>query len=449
MDDQTIEKFAELFANCAVTGNTAELRKEAAAQKLVKEAIDPLLVLGPLAGLGIGAAGGYYGTSDEKRKKRNAIYGALTGGLTGLAVPAMFAAKNLMAPQTPESSGASGGGEKPSASQNAAAKNPWWQLSDAVVARPDSPFAKNLPKDHPYYNWGLFNPHNYTFNAAGTGLGAGTGLYLDRNAAQRAANLDGMRAAFKAFLAGKETPTADKTVVVKGKPKETSTQTYDTRPIDAGVDAVNDSARRSMAASTLKDRLAELIPFRAPQIGHRGEAAKLLGVSQWKPNLKSLFNPPPPSLPPGVHGPLPKQPNFSSRLADFLGSFSEYRKRLGDVNAVAEHLRTKTLPAEAGESGRPARTTRALAAALAASANRAPAPPAGMHRGTPPSAVEVENAIRDLAPGQAKDVKKPILGGRRAAAGGLLGFLMANQHIARRLLNNVVGEGAAEQPPAK
>ena len=81
MNDQLAEKFADLFAKCAATGDTAELRKEAAAHDLVKEALNPLLS----AGLGAagGAGVGYLTANKKKNKLRNALYGALTGGLAG------------------------------------------------------------------------------------------------------------------------------------------------------------------------------------------------------------------------------------------------------------------------------------------------------------------------------------------------------------------------------
>jgi len=89
MHDQLAEKFAALFAQAATTGDTAELRKEAAAHALVKAggftdvATSPF-VLAPLAGAAIGGTAGYVNTKKDKRKLRNALYGALTGGLGGL-----------------------------------------------------------------------------------------------------------------------------------------------------------------------------------------------------------------------------------------------------------------------------------------------------------------------------------------------------------------------------
>jgi hypothetical protein len=99
MHDQLAEKFAELFAKCAATGDTSELRKEAAAHNLVKEAegiadvlTNPLL-LAPLGGATIGGVTGYYGTKKDKNKKRNAAIGALTGGLGGLSGAIAFGGK--------------------------------------------------------------------------------------------------------------------------------------------------------------------------------------------------------------------------------------------------------------------------------------------------------------------------------------------------------------------
>jgi hypothetical protein len=88
MQEQLAEKFAHLLAECAATGNTAELQKEAAAHELVKEAASPLsLGLASLGGAGLGGLLGYYGTdsSKEKNRRRNALYGALSGAIAAPA----------------------------------------------------------------------------------------------------------------------------------------------------------------------------------------------------------------------------------------------------------------------------------------------------------------------------------------------------------------------------
>jgi hypothetical protein len=89
MNEQTTEKFANLLGVYATTGNSAGLQKEAAENGLIKSAISSLMYM-PLLGAGIGGASGYFGTSGkEKKKQRNAMYGALTGGLGGFAGAAL------------------------------------------------------------------------------------------------------------------------------------------------------------------------------------------------------------------------------------------------------------------------------------------------------------------------------------------------------------------------
>ena len=92
MTEDTANKFAELFAKCAATGNTAPLRKEAEAQALVKSAISAEQVLLPALAATGGGLVGYFGTKDEKRKKRNAITGALLGGGGSAAMQAAYSA---------------------------------------------------------------------------------------------------------------------------------------------------------------------------------------------------------------------------------------------------------------------------------------------------------------------------------------------------------------------
>jgi hypothetical protein len=93
MHEKLAEKFAELFAECATTGNTAPLQKEAAAHSLIKKAINPLY-----AGAGgalVGGAAGYLGTKKQKDKLRNALYGA---AISGLGSAGGAAAYNTYAP---------------------------------------------------------------------------------------------------------------------------------------------------------------------------------------------------------------------------------------------------------------------------------------------------------------------------------------------------------------
>lgn len=104
MNENIADKFAGLFAACAVNGETAELQKEAAAHNLVKSAAgNPFVstvqnvlsnpyVYVPAATAAAGGALGY-GTSKKKDKMRNALHYALMGGLTGLG--GVAAAKNM------------------------------------------------------------------------------------------------------------------------------------------------------------------------------------------------------------------------------------------------------------------------------------------------------------------------------------------------------------------
>jgi hypothetical protein len=78
MEDTTAEKLAELLADCAVTGDAAGLVKRAD--------LDMKSLVLPLVSAAGGGAAGYMLTDKEKDKQRNALYGALTGGLSGAGV---------------------------------------------------------------------------------------------------------------------------------------------------------------------------------------------------------------------------------------------------------------------------------------------------------------------------------------------------------------------------
>lgn len=94
MNQEMAAKFVNALAECAVTGDSASWRKEAAANQLAKNAFNPAFVYGPAAGALLGATAGYFSDKDEKKKLRNLLYGAGIGGLSGLAVPALINAGN-------------------------------------------------------------------------------------------------------------------------------------------------------------------------------------------------------------------------------------------------------------------------------------------------------------------------------------------------------------------
>jgi hypothetical protein len=126
MDLNVVDKFAELFAKCAAAGDSAPLRKEAAAQSLVKEAITASQLLMPLGGAALGGAAGYLGTDNEKRKLRNALYGALTGGVAGtgaqLAAPMVKDILSRFAGNSAPAAAAQGGGQFSVAPEQPASK---------------------------------------------------------------------------------------------------------------------------------------------------------------------------------------------------------------------------------------------------------------------------------------------------------------------------------------
>lgn len=150
MQEHIANKFAALMANCAINGQVTELRKEAAAASLIKKAdptVDAILgalqhpaVYGGLLGTGVGGLSGFYGTQEDDRKKRrrNALYGALTGGLSGAGMGAVLAARGAqkIAPGT--------GNEKSKGDKPNATATDKQQTETAPV--PISDFSTNNPE---------------------------------------------------------------------------------------------------------------------------------------------------------------------------------------------------------------------------------------------------------------------------------------------------------------
>jgi len=190
MDSNAVDKFAELFAKCAAAGDREPLRKEAAAQSLVKEAITASQLLMPLGAATIGGAAGYLGTNDEKRKLRNALYGALTGGVAGtgaqLAAPMVKDIWSRFVGSGAPAAAAQGGGQfsvadsrQPAVTTGAPAPAPTAaetaarEAADAVNAAPNDAGMPGAP----------LNNARYVNDASGAILG---GVAVDRVGARLA-----------------------------------------------------------------------------------------------------------------------------------------------------------------------------------------------------------------------------------------------------------------------
>lgn len=117
MDEQLAEKFATKLAARAAEVKTAGVnsalsnlikqaaRKQSADATAFKDVVTNPLFYGPLLGTSVGGLAGYFGTRDDdkKKKKRNAMYGALTGGLGGLGIPLFLSASGAASSQLPAS----------------------------------------------------------------------------------------------------------------------------------------------------------------------------------------------------------------------------------------------------------------------------------------------------------------------------------------------------------
>jgi hypothetical protein len=197
MDTNTAEKFVNLLAECAVSGSPAELRKEAAAQDLVKSANSLLWALPAVGAIGGGALG-YFGTEDEKRKKRNAIYGALTGGL-GLGLGGLLmnqggkilndattgmADANAVAEEKTTGSAPPGVLKTPDGKTTGLGKVmefiPGGEIP-TIAADPNNP----MQPDNVY---GSINPYNIPGRVAGAGVGYAGGVSLAARANQQEYN---------------------------------------------------------------------------------------------------------------------------------------------------------------------------------------------------------------------------------------------------------------------
>lgn len=209
MNETTVEKFASLFANCAVSGNSSELRKEAAAHQLVKQAEGELAAalpwLLPIAGAGVGGLAGYFGTEDEKRKRRNALYGALTGGLLGAGTGLMSAGNKITSDAAAKMTDANKKFDENNTAIVGEKSKPFYETWGIGKDTTDGPFDPKTK--HPF---SVINPHNYVARAAmptggyflGGLLGSGAGSAIDRARNNADVSLANRRAIIENRLGG-------------------------------------------------------------------------------------------------------------------------------------------------------------------------------------------------------------------------------------------------------
>jgi hypothetical protein len=266
MNNTTLEKFASILGESAVTGNTGALQKEAAEHQLTKTAFGGAYA--PLIGAGVGGTigglGGYFGTAKEKDKKRNALYGALIGALgTGGGVLGARALANL---QLPGGAAAAAVADKP--------KTPpvVGPLTEEAAAAP-------APSAEATADWTTNNPTAPTSLArygADVGAFAGgralTGMGLDRLGIGRDRELARL---MRGDLAGR--------VVSKIKGKQTN-------PYDALKPLFEMAARGENVGEKLAPKLAPGARYRDPQVSAAiDRKIRLLNETLAPPSWRNLF----------------------------------------------------------------------------------------------------------------------------------------------------------------
>lgn len=498
MNDQTADKFATLLARCAVTGDSADLRKEAAAQELLKEAVDPAAVgLGALLGAGIGGAGGYFGTEDEKRKKRNALYGALTGGLLGAGTPLALggmrdanaalnaagglnsgeagAATDAAAPAAPGESVSIKKYKDPSTASSAAralsvspTHDNWLsQLFPQLKGKPNIATAEGMARagydpnaDTAPAWYHTLNYNNRGFSGLMAALGGGAGWRLGGNLSNRAYQANVVRPAEQAAKANFLQNFADKTIPqnATGKPVDTS----GLGKLIERAGRLNIENPRSLwrwatgaTSRAFNDAAKTFIPTPGPM----GPAP----TAPVKPRIPAGTSP--------AAAAQMTQKYLADRAAyvkaqaqyakDTAAHAARTREATGQQSSLAQILTRMARGKEPLRDGKKLPNDAAVAARAAANANDpTPPPQPGKKKSKPPTPITPDNLIHahgaqkgvDLASRARRPIPpRPRGMGRRLGYGGAgsgLGYLLSDPALAEGLMW-ALNHRNAEQPPAK
>lgn len=448
MNDSTAEKFASLLATCATTGKSDELRKEAAAQNLLKTAMTPqeklLWALGGSAvGAGIGGAAGYFSNTDEKKKKRDALYGALSGGLLGLGVPLIGIGSDAVAQATDKINTANNTlksdvakATKPATGATPDGKRTWGNFAYSWLPGTSKETVFDDPK-HPYHS---INPGNVSGRLVG-GLSGGLGGYLSGAAvdsartgiAQSRANAQHERGVQRAML------------------NDLLTNTGGGKTRDAFQVGAADLLReiRQAPRGTIGQRIVDYFS-RVAENGPRGAAAKAVGLTPYTggrfEQLASFL------------------PRFLSRRLPVIdqSSLEAFHNKRRYVRALVETAQNRAV-------GRSARAVDNFAGGVsAAAANPSRPQPTGRGGRPLPTSSRSFNSLREalgvnLPRGEAplrpdgsaiKLPKRPEVarrsGGRKIGgpSGALIGTLAAHPYFAEQFLNWLHGSQLVDPPPA-
>lgn len=469
MNEITAEKFADLMAKCAVSGDLVDLRKEAAAQELIKSA-NPWMWALPAAGALAGGATGYFGTQDEKRKKRNALYGLLTGGTLGLGGALLSTGNKITSDATTGMANINAEADAKINPPDAAGKpkdtglltTPAGQFTPlgnvaAVVPGLDAALITAAGPDHPLHtsnvNYGDINPLNVPGRVVGGAAGATVGLVghtlgnARHNAAARAAaQLEHARNISREFL---KTPAGKVVSDILGR-------------IRADSAAPGRIGLRGAVA-----RAFDLFRSR-PRGGIRGSAADAMGVAPYTTStlsgrLRSLI----PQLRTQGYRDALAQNKTLAEVAR-TGVMPTTANRANQLRAALERVGAESAARKVNETPlwkRPvikdprARGYTPSAAALAVGAK--PLPPGERHMTraeyrrslTPkiPSDSLLANVATAANPRQMSPSKMPTprRGGKLKAVGtgGFLGSLLAHPYLTETLLNFMYGDKLTENMP--
>lgn len=448
MNEITAEKFADLMAKCAVSGDSVDLRKEAAAQELVKSA-SPWIWALPAAGALAGGAAGYFGTEDEKRKKRNALYGLITGGTLGLGGALATTGLNIVGKSTDNMSNANDeaakqmaiiSGKTKSWYRQPDGKKTWWgSVADTIpgfsAGESGSAFS---PLEGGVY--GNYNPYNVPGRGAGAVLGYLTGGAIsDANVAARN-NLAG-RASDLHTVHQISPPKPTK----GGRPPRNPTQTTDV--LKSVVDRIRDTAQapRPRATNTLQ-AITNWFRDRVNYRPYTNAALDVMGATRFQ-GWGNLVN---------TAGNMARNPNAARQI------FTNY---MNARRQAAEHLRMARNIGDVARTGAIPGRRDALSDVVAAVEETVTNPRSQPNRSggrplTAPRANTVRmsrerllSALSDAQrarAGQPGPYRRQGRFGSARLGGGAAGLVLSNPNIMEWLFNRIAAAaGYADPPPAQ
>jgi hypothetical protein len=438
MNEITSKRFVDLMAKCAVSGAADDLYKEAADHALVKSS-SPLMWALPAAGAAAGGALGYFGTEDEKRKKRNALYGVLTGGLTGLGGAIATTGFNIASNSADNMAATNTAADQAAATAANKSKN-WYKQPDGKKTWLGSA-ADTIPGFSIFERgaftpgegvYGNYNPLNIPARVGFGGAGYALGALRDRAVVARRNDLADRRADFESANAiGPPKPPSGK----KGQRPQPVRPTETTDMMRALLSRINNRVQtRPPAAANARQAISNWFSARLNYRPYTNAALDEIGGTRfqgWGNAWRTAVN--------MARNPASAQQTFRS----YMDARRSAAENLRIARNVGEAARDNAIPTRRGALGDVVRATEEAMTNPRSASNRNRTPLQRPRENTIPiteerlrEAINASAAARESSGARPPHAREGRFGPRKMT-GGLVGLGLGNPNVVEWLANRL------------